>query len=268
MQVNWKKITTFLLITFGISYSWIFTAYGLKLDQNQNIYKVVLISYMLIPALSAVITQLIYKEKIIVPLQINFKVSHWWAIAWILPLVIALLAFAVALFYPGIHFSPGMAGMFEVYKDAIPQNKLSELHAQIAKTPTILMMLLMSAGGLIAGLTLNAVAAFGEELGWRGLLFRELAPLGFWRNSLLIGLIWGIWHAPVIFHGYNYPQHPKIGVFMMIGFCLLYTPIICYLRLKSKSVIAAAILHGTINGTVQMSIAFLAGGNDITRGIM
>ena len=55
---------------------------------------------------------------------------------------------------------------------------------------------------------------------------------------------------------------------MMIGFCLLYTPIICYLRLKSKSVIAAAILHGTINGTVQMSIAFLAGGNDITRGIM
>ena len=40
---------------------------------------------------------------------------------------------------------------------------------------------------LIAGVTVNAVAGFGEELGWRGFLQKELAFLGFWRSSLLIG---------------------------------------------------------------------------------
>jgi hypothetical protein len=38
--------------------------------------------------------------------------------------------------------------------------------------------------GLIAGATINAVAGFGEELGWRGFLYRELSFLGFWKSSL------------------------------------------------------------------------------------
>jgi membrane protease YdiL (CAAX protease family) len=39
--------------------------------------------------------------------------------------------------------------------------------------------------GLALGPTLNAVGALGEEIGWRGFLYKELAPLGFWRCSLL-----------------------------------------------------------------------------------
>ncbi len=40
--------------------------------------------------------------------------------------------------------------------------------------------------GLVGGVTINAIAGFGEELGWRGLLSKELHPAGFWRSSLLI----------------------------------------------------------------------------------
>ncbi|MEA5389248.1 hypothetical protein VB779_21050 [Haloarculaceae archaeon H-GB11] len=43
--------------------------------------------------------------------------------------------------------------------------------------------------GLVAGLTINAVVALGEELGWRGLFLRELSPLGFWRLSVLTGAV-------------------------------------------------------------------------------
>lgn len=123
------------------------------------------------------------------------------------------------------------------------------------------------AQGLIAGITINAVAGFGEELGWRGFLQKELGYIGFWKSSALIGIIWGVWHAPIILQGHNYPQHPIVGVFMMIVFCLLLTPIFSYVRLKAKSVIAAAIIHGSLNATAGLGIMVVKGGNDLLIGV-
>src|SRR5436305_814196 len=61
--------------------------------------------------------------------------------------------------------------------------------------------------------------AFGEQWGWRGYLLPRLLPLGQWPALLLSGAIWGLWHAPVILLGYNYPQHPILGVLVMVGTC-------------------------------------------------
>jgi len=119
----------------------------------------------------------------------------------------------------------------------------------------------------VAGITINAIAGFGEELGWRGLLQKELGYLGFWRSSAVIGIIWGIWHAPIIIQGYNYPQHPLAGVFMMTVFTLLLSPIFGYVRLKARSVIAAAIIHGSLNATAGLAIMVVAGGNDLMIGV-
>lgn len=53
---------------------------------------------------------------------------------------------------------------------------------------------------------------------------------------------------------------------MMMIFCILLTPSFLYLTIKSKSVIAAAILHGTMNGTNVISLMLTEGGNDFTVG--
>lgn len=121
--------------------------------------------------------------------------------------------------------------------------------------------------GLVAGVTVNAVAGFGEELGWRGLLLHEWQNMGFWKSSALIGFVWGIWHAPLILQGHNYPQHPVIGVCLMTIWCILISPIFSYIRLRSNSVIAAAIMHGSLNGTGVLSIMMLKGGNDMIIGL-
>ena len=89
----------------------------------------------------------------------------------------------------------------------------------------------------------------------------------FFKVALIIGFIWGIWHVPLILMGHNYPQHPQIGVLMMIVFCILLTPIMQYLTIKSKSVIASAIAHGTLNAVAAVSIMAVSGGNDLTIGI-
>ena len=72
--------------------------------------------------------------------------------------------------------------------------------------------------GTVAGFTVNLPFAFGEELGWRGLLLTETRRLGLLKSTLLIGAIWGIWHAPIVVQGHNYPDHPIAGVLMMIAF--------------------------------------------------
>ena len=59
-------------------------------------------------------------------------------------------------------------------------------------------------GALLAGFTINGLFAFGEEYGWRGWLADELRPLGaFWAN-VITGVLWGLWHAPLILLGFNY----------------------------------------------------------------
>jgi membrane protease YdiL (CAAX protease family) len=58
---------------------------------------------------------------------------------------------------------------------------------------------------LISGVTIGAVFAFGEEYGWRGYLLPKLLPLGEFRASLLVGVIWAFWHTPALLAGLNYP---------------------------------------------------------------
>lgn len=60
---------------------------------------------------------------------------------------------------------------------------------------------------------------------------------------------------------------PYSCVFMMIGFCLLAGPIFGFVRLKAKSVIAAAIIHGSLNATAGLAIILVAGGSDLLFGI-
>ena len=120
--------------------------------------------------------------------------------------------------------------------------------------------------GLISGITINAVFAFGEEIAWRGFLMKEFKGKKFLLAAQWIGIIWGLWHTPIILNGHNYPQHPMAGVFMMVVFCLLLTPMLMYFRQKSGSVIVPAIMHGTFNAVVGISAAVVTPANDLLYG--
>ena len=96
---------------------------------------------------------------------------------------------------------------------------------------------------------INFVPALGEEYGWRGFLQPALVKrYGLITGLTLTGLVWGLWHAPVILQGYNYPQHPNL---IGVGFFTLWTILAGYflgwLRIKSKSCFPAALGHGAIN---------------------
>lgn len=54
---------------------------------------------------------------------------------------------------------------------------------------------------------------------------------------------------------------------MMMLFNLLLAPIFSYIRIKSKSVIAAGIIHGSLNSTAALAVIMTEGGNELTIGV-
>ena len=223
--------------------------------------------YMFMPmAVAIIIQKSIYKEPLKEPLGISFKLNRWFVVAWLLPPVIAFATLGVSLLFSGVEYSPEMAGMFERFKSLLTPEQLAQMESQTATLP-IHPFWLSLLQGLVAGVTINAVFGFGEELGWRGLLLRKLGYMGFWKSSLTIGVVWGIWHAPIILQGHNYPEHPVAGILMMTIWCILLAPIFSYVRLKAKSVIAAAIFHGSFNATAGLAVMVVKGGNDLLIGV-
>jgi membrane protease YdiL (CAAX protease family) len=267
MSVRTKKILLFIGVTFLIDWSLVglYLALGGKTDSAGM--ALLAVCYMFVPMLVAIMVQRrIFKQPLAVPLGISFKVNRWFFVAWFLPPVIAFMTMGISLLMPGVTFTPDMSGFLNSISGALTPEQMEQARQQLAAMPAhpIWFILVIS---LIAGTTVNAVAGFGEELGWRGLLLKELSFMGFWKSSALIGLIWGLWHAPLILLGLNYPQHPELGVLIMIGWTIVIAPAFSYIRLKAKSVIAAAIFHGTINAVPGLAVVMLSGGDELTVGI-
>ncbi len=266
-MLNAKKISIFMAITFSLDWGMAVLFYSGGGSLTRLSWIALGVGYMLVPGVTALFVQkIIYKEKVKENFGISFKLNRWFFIGWIAPAVLAFLTFGISLLIPGVEYAPNMEGMFERFKEVLTPEQIMQLKEQIDAMPVhpIWMALLQ---GLLAGATVNAVAAFGEELGWRGFLLEEFKPLGFWKASMAIGFIWGVWHAPLILQGHNYPQHPRVGALMMIAWCILFTPLLNYIRIKSKSVIAASITHGTLNGVYGISIMLVLGGSDLLVGI-
>lgn len=124
--------------------------------------------------------------------------------------------------------------------------------------PTALLTVLTGAQTIVFGALLGLVIAFGEEQGWRGFLQGHLLGLGRRRGVLLVGLIWGVWHYPVIWMGHNYPGRPVAGTLMMTLFTVLFAYVLGYVVLKTGSVLLAAFMHAVFNQSAAffMSLAY------------
>ncbi len=260
--MNTNKIFLFIFITFLISWAAAGVYYLAGGEWGTFLATVFAVGYMFFPLLGAIIVQkYIYKEPVIKSLGVKFNFNIWWLAAWLLPVALVLATIGVSLLFPGVAYSPEMEGIFEYMEGLIPEDQMDE----IPFSPQ-LMFWLMLVQGLIAGPTINAVAGFGEELGWRGLLLKEMAPLGFWKSSVIIGFIWGIWHAPLILMGHNYPGYEVIGVGMMIILCILLSPLFTYITVGANSVIVAAILHGSLNAVMGLAIMPVKGASVLIVG--
>lgn len=274
-----KKAIKYSIILCVVS--WIYAAimiFGVGIinpADNPMMYTIFASSYMLLPLICAVVLQIIGKEpepvegtggfdKLSLRMKtglLSFKIKFSWLVAWILPVAIVLLTIFVNSLLPNCEFNTDMSSL-------IPADQVTEEQKEMIgmmMNPTFLIVTTIISG-LFAGATINALFAFGEEYGWRSYLVDALREKKFVFASIFIGIVWGLWHFPLILLGHNYPQHSVAGVFMMVIFCVLASFVELYFVLKAKSVYPAAIFHGTINAVAGLNVLLINGGNDLLNG--
>ena len=264
-----RKVIVFLSLAYGMAWLLAFGFFASGGQVNSGAFTAVALLCMFTPATAALITQkLIWKEPMR-DLGLRAPRVKWLLVGWWLPLLLIIAALTLSLLAPGVSLVTGLDGFIAKLAEILPPEKVAEAQRHLA--PTILgkpgVLLLLSLGQvLMAGPTINAIAAFGEELGWRGLLVHEFRSMGFWRSSVLIGFLWGLWHLPIIINGYNYPGHPVAGPAMMTLLTMLLSPLMGYVRLRAESVFAAAVFHGVFNAAATLEL-FLKGENVLLTGI-
>jgi membrane protease YdiL (CAAX protease family) len=155
-------------------------------------------------------------------------------VAWFFPLAVGALAYGAA-------WATGLADFRSPTVPGLPAVRapLAAFSALVAIRLTI-------------GVPIAALAAAGEEIGWRGYMLTRLIDAGLPYPLLLSGVVWACWHLPLILGGvYSSGLHPAASA----GLFLISTPavglVLARVRLASGSIWPAIAGHSAWNATIQ-----------------
>lgn len=243
-----KGITAFLLITFGITYlaEGILILSGFRVTAVPPIIgQYVILGAMWIPAIAALITiRFITHEKMSsIDLRFGPSWKPYLATAVLIPLAFLLtylLTWILGIGRPDWQ----LVSFFTTFASA---------GADMSNAPSSALLLSALFGiSLVVAPFFNSIFGLGEELGWRGFLLPRLMlrlngqPGGKWKVYLLLGVIWGLWHAPLVAVGFKYPS-PVLGILFMMLFTTALGTYINELTLRYRSAILAGWTHGVFN---------------------
>jgi len=93
---------------------------------------------------------------------------------------------------------------------------------------------------------ISMIFGAGEEFGWRGYLQGQLTErCGLFNGLVILGLLWSFWHLPLLLAGFNYPQNPYFGTFVLSPLLLISASFfLAWLTLRARSFWPAALAHG------------------------
>lgn len=240
--IDWKGLSSFLIITFLITYAvegaLILSGFRIA-PEVKSLGQYVIILVMWVPALATILTiKLITHEGFSMA---NIRIGSWQpylTAGLIIPacfLVIYGLTWILGLGQPDWNFSY-FQSLFSTAGVAVPA----------LPSPIVLWLGLFFASLIVAPF-INGLIAYGEELGWRGYLLPKLLPLGKSRAYIWLGIIWGLWHLPLILVGFIYPGYTSWGILMFIALTTAFGIYINELTLRYRRSILAGWIHGVFN---------------------
>lgn len=261
-----RRIALFLGLTYAASWSLALTMSLLGIEGGSPEWRALGILYMFPPLLAALIVQgPVLKEPVVAPLGLRISMNRWFLVASFAPVAVAWIAIGLTWLTPGLEVAMTTEQYIEMNRHMVEPEQLEEFTRQMRQTP-IHPALRMTLQAVVAGLTFSLIVSMGEEVGWRGFLYKEVQG-GFWYRAWLIGLAWGLFLLPLVAQGHLYPQHPGVGVVMVFLWTLLTTPLIHYVRERTGSCVSAAIFRGTTMSLTHVPGSVTSGGTDLTSGL-
>jgi uncharacterized protein len=177
------------------------------------------------PALASVIARLVLREGFS---DVSFRFGGlrtlpWYALGLGVPLAVGILAYGAA-WLTGLVGLQGSAGAFLV--------------------------------GLVSAATWITIYGFiftaGEEIGWRGYMLTRLIDAGVPRPVLVSGLIWGLWHLPLIFAGiYAAGPNPALSAVLFVVSVTSISFVFARMRLETGSIWPVIFAHSAWNAIIQ-----------------
>jgi len=242
VAVDWKGIGWYLLLAFVISWCMFIL---LKLVGVPFVVRAALGMYG--PLVAALLVRLVRHEGFgDAGLRLRGKEyrgdRHTWLFyvaAYLVPMIVMAIGFGLAILLHLQHWAM-IEKVEQLLKSALTNNK--------ALSPgTLGWIIILSA--LTVNLPITMLATLGEEFGWRGYLLPRLMPLGNVRAALLIGIIWGFWHAPLILlDGYEFGGlYPALGVFFFLLSTIPFSFLLTWLRVRTGSIWPTVLSHAAIN---------------------
>ncbi len=244
----------YLSITFALSWLLMFIACFNIEKLGVTYFKIALVIIMFMPAVGALLSG--YKLK-----DFKWKVTFkgkikYWLLAWFLPVIVTILGTVLYfLIFPKAFDLSGAYLIAEYGEDALKQLEdagmspatyaLVSTFAAIAYAPFI-----------------NMIPSIGEELGWHGVMTPYYKEKYGKKGLLLAGLIWGVWHWPLIAlvgyeYGTGYFGAPFTGMLLFIIICIALEILIDYVYERTDCILAAALFHGSFNAVSGIGLLVL-----------
>ena len=257
-EYNKMQVVKYLIWTFSLAYFIQIVAAYLYNNTNRLIGQLVVAAMMFIPTLGVLLSGANLKDMGWKPqIRKNIKTI---LIAWFAPVILTAIGAALYfLIFPG-HFD--LSGDYIVTSGGA--EALSQMQAQGISYPLYSLISVISS--ISYAPLINMFLALGEEIGWRGFLYPQLkAGFGRKKGWILGGIIWGIWHWPLIWLiGYEYGAasgnpagyvgFPVIG---MLLFCVItagWGILHDWLYVRSGSIWIPSLLHGAINAAATLPL--------------
>ena len=228
-RVRWKEVILFVVLAYGLAWAWsgfflfpylgdLLTRSTTPTDMMERLGPAATLGTMLTPMITAFIMRVFVSKEGVKGSLGLLRSPKYYLAALILP---AVFVTAVVLIVQAL---------------GLGEFRWSEA------TWSVFLMLLVIALPV-------TLFTFGEEYGWRGYLLPRLLSLGEIRASVLLGVIWGVWHLPLIMAGLNYPGVNvwlAIIIFTFVTVALSFTYTWFYVA-SSGSVLVAAVFHASTN---------------------
>lgn len=232
----WRYVGVLLFVSIAAEIL-ILHFYGLSNSTGKLMLGIV----MLLPGISTVTYILITREGFRI---INWKIKRpiYLLYAALIPALLSLLCM-----FSIIMFGLGSSTHFTLANGVVNIKRGMFILGKGNQSPIFFFVNYMVTALVFS--VVNGIPAFGEELGWRGFLQKKLVNhYNIVPGIILLGLIWGFWHFPLIISGYNYPEYPVLGAFLLFPLTTVFSSFfLAWLTIRSQSLWPAVLAHGCVN---------------------
>ncbi len=243
---TWKTIILFLVILTALSS----IAYYAILKLNPT--SIYVGALMLSPAIASFITLKILKRPIS-SLPWSLKALKYLKWSYFTPILYVSIAYVLIWLFG--------------FGNVINSEKIIEWSNELGIDPSnqTLVIIVMIFLLLTVGVIKNLGSILGEEIGWRGFFIFELRKvMSFKALAIVSGIIWAVWHYPIINLMYGRGEHLFLHLSTFTIMIIGVSVILAYYTFKSNSLWPAALYHSVHNIYIQKICTPLTISNDST----